>query len=704
MTKRFIVNLEPLNVYPLRMPESDAGVRTLFCYLCGRQCLVPSFRLHLASCRARWVRNSVQGDAPEPPLFPVPDESSSAEERAVYSAEAEAVWQANSPTCQFCGRVFSSNDKLTKHQTSGCSNVAWQVVAFLAQDCTSLLAALSSNHHVADLVDQALRLEVAKLVGGADLDRVRIERVEFVLEEKPGLCISGGLYGFANASEVRLARDAWLKPEVDDATAAPTVTFESLPAEFFANEKIRLGDLKLRSGVASIARLADDALPAMTLVAALEKATRLRRQQATRALNGSAYNNSVPFSSPMRKCASAYQQRVDADLREKRNRALGARLRRTKAVVSTRGPDSSRPKHCHAAVRRKRETKETQRTNDKLRRALSNIYRNPVSRLEKYQVSAVDCDRKFSHRTALYATPSSAPTPVSPARSAKQDSHPHDVPKGLGVVQCAACGVRAFSGRDRTPMRPCPDCGETFYCDLICCAVDAPAHAVQCAYAAGRRKQWPIRMAQYWVNSRATVIARKALRRRPKPSVDEVMREITLARAAESAAAAAAKNHVPEDRSTVTKCKIDDRRPCTSRIDANTETSQRLEENTDEARDVATTQMRTRLAAAAAQRAETQSLRAERLAQDKSERREVHRKAQRGALENQLQVLDERALALARERRDVMRQLEATVAPEPQRSATSKARDREDRLAREKYDIDHPRPTSADLGRLHYAK
>lgn len=178
------------------------------------------------------------------------------------------------------------------------------------------------------------------------------------------------------------------------------------------------------------------------------------------------------------------------------------------------------------------------------------------------------------------------------------------------------------------------------------------------------------------------------------------MREITLARAAESAAAA--KKHDPEDRSTVTKCKINDRRPPTSRVDANTETPGRLGENTVEAREDATIQMRTHLAAAAAQRAEAHSLRAHRLAWEQSERHQVHVKAQKGALENQLQVLDERALALARERRDVVRQLEATVAPAPQ--ATSKAQDREDRLAREKYDIDHPRPTSADLGCLQDAK
>ena len=93
-------------------------------------------------------------------------------------------------------------------------------------------------------------------------------------------------------------------------------------------------------------------------------------------------------------------------------------------------------------------------------------------------------------------------------------------------------------------MRPCALCGDCYYCDETCAAVDAPAHALACRNARGRAK-WPTKLATFWCQSRATIVARAALRRRPKPSVEAVLREIAVAHSEEAADARAAAAAAP---------------------------------------------------------------------------------------------------------------------------------------------------------------
>ena len=145
-----------------------------------------------------------------------------------------------------------------------------------------------------------------------------------------------------------------------------------------------------------------------------------------------------------------------------------------------------------------------------LSRRLDEIYKTKNARLANFGVKGQDLKAEYAPRTRLY---DEAAPPLKPRNG--------EVNPAVAVTQCSACGLRSFYGADGTPMKPCHLCGEAYYCDATCAACDAPAHALVCAHARGRAK-WPTKLATCWVQSRATTVARAALRRRPKPSVEEV--------------------------------------------------------------------------------------------------------------------------------------------------------------------------------------
>lgn len=486
---------------------SQPGV---FCYLCGRRCLLSSLHLHVPRCKEQWIRRTgthhrareakmdemdrCDADTravnfvgahplPNPPLLPIPGIDSSAEECEAYSKEAEAIWRARCPSCPLCLRTFDSKEKLRKHQIGGCPNIEWQIAINVAEgtSISKLLSILSFNAEAVLLIDQIIRAEIAKISGSNDLDKVRIEAAEIPRSNRNHeFRLKGGVYGFKTSREAQLARNAWLEHDVDKETAS-TCVFHGLPDTLF-HRKISLMGLNLRSGVAQIIKFASGEEPWPSLLSALsaslgsdERGTQVRNAENRYANNSAAF---IAGSAKMR--SPACRQNAYAKECEKRNHALSQRLQQAKAIVSTRGPDRTRPRHCHAAFRRKREVLETQRNNAKISRALRDIYSYPKSRLEQLGVKAVDCSKKFFHRTALYSKGRISASPTHNRRQAwalepegqqfrkatntSDETLIHDVPKGLGVARCAACGIMAFYGNDKTPMRPCPLCRQTYYC------------------------------------------------------------------------------------------------------------------------------------------------------------------------------------------------------------------------------------------------
>ena len=92
----------------------------------------------------------------------------------------------------------------------------------------------------------------------------------------------------------------------------------------------------------------------------------------------------------------------------------------------------------------------------------------------------------------------------------------HIIPKTLGMVQCAACGLQSWPAPPGVTFRPCRDCGVPWYCDETCMAVHAPTHLPVCKGAATAGSH-------YWVEDVALALARSMLQARPKPSADEIM-------------------------------------------------------------------------------------------------------------------------------------------------------------------------------------
>ena len=380
-----------------------------------------------------------------------------------------------------------------------------------------------------------------------------------------------------------------------------------------------------------------------------------------------------------------------------------------KPTMRTRPAPTGQPKHCHAAARRKKADQENRLYNAKIRKALEGIYRKKASRLHEHGVEGRNVVDAFAARTALYdddraeAKPQrreawTGATDRDPARDqmtskGRRERDEHDrwegrVGSAVALAQCNACGLRSFYGSDGAPMRPCHLCGVVFYCDRTCCAVDAPAHALTCQNARGR-KRWPTKLAAFWVQSRATTVAQKLLRRRPKPSVEEVMRAMAKARAEDAAVDEAEAKKGPPPMAAKVSSRLGDSGAPPPETAART--AARLAE--DDERDAAAKRIRER----------------RKLAEGLRDR-ETSRVATVGALEDDLRRLEARALEVALERRSVLLQMHASSARDdalaslPKRTGRGVGRAREVRVNAERAALERtPKPTSAAIGdfRMH---
>lgn len=202
-------------------------------------------------------------------------------------------------------------------------------------------------------------------------------------------------------------------------------------------------------------------------------------------------------------------------------------------------------------------------------------------------------------------------------------------------------------------------------------------------------------MTRYWIESRSTVVARKALRRRPKPSVEEVMREIALVRSKENEI----KPTVILDPTDVTKVWRNNIKGPNQSSDTNMEGTASRHPS-----EFATgAGIHARTARTEEQHAHNRS-RAHSGYANRQEDRLISNKADRGKLEDRISEIDNRALSLAVERREVLRQLQAAEARDEAifaafcRLGTSKARERESRLSSErKVSLEH-RTSSSEVG------
>ena len=332
-----------------------------------------------------------------------------------------------------------------------------------------------------------------------------------------------------------------------------------------------------------------------------------------------------------------------------------------------------------------------------------------ASRLREHGVEGRNVVDAFAARTALYdddraeAKPQrreawTGATDRDPARDqltskGRRERDEHDrwegrVGSAVALAQCNACGLRSFYGSDGAPMRPCHLCGVVFYCDNTCCAVDAPAHALTCQNARGR-KRWPTKLAAFWVQSRATAVAQKLLRRRPKPSVEEVMRAMARGRAEDAAVDEAEAKKGPPPMAAKVSSRLGDSGAPPPETAART--AARLAE--DDERDAAAKRIRER----------------RKLAEGLRDR-ETSRVATVGALEDDLRRLEARALEVALERRSVLLQMHASSARDdalaslPKRTGRGVGRAREVRVNAERAALERtPKPTSAAIGdfRMH---
>lgn len=646
--------LLPAEVVVDDTPEEKRGVH---CYLCGRRCLLASLALHVPKCKQRWLReNSVKprkhglcfGDsdketpeveAPAPPRLAMPTAATSKEDRDAYSEEALRIFERGRPHCVWCRRAFEDPDKLAKHH-GNCTSV--EAVFECELDANSLLLALDEDPSLAIEVDDGVR---ARLGRRMDVDPSSIRIIKADLGAR--LEVTARVFGVKNAAPLTrraiLDGDAFsTTPVLRDLCGAPTVLTARIEAS--------LGRLALVSDPR-----------ALTFYVAFIKA--LEEARARRRGSGDLYQVPVPIKGRVITNHRTKDRKRRQDLVDKRNKELSTKIRNVKGVLDF--SHRKTPKHCHNAVNRKREDKERRRENAKIERALRDIYRGP-SRLENFGVKGKDVNEEMKGRTALYG-------------DGPKKAWVENVPHNLTVAQCAACGVRSFYGSDGTPMAKCALCNEVYYCDATCAAVDAPAHALTCAHARGRAK-WPTKLAQFWIQSRATVVATAALRRRPKPSVEVVMREVAMAQATDARADADLFREVPK------LSRAEQRNlAAAGPHDAPTDAYRRAELDADHA-------AYTRLHAA-------------RLADEHRRGYRADAEARLGSLDDNLRRVEARALELAMERRQILLTMNATrardagVLTKPPRAARQHGAEREKRLMRERAALTRtPRAASQSIG------
>ena len=211
-------------------------------------------------------------------------------------------------------------------------------------------------------------------------------------------------------------------------------------------------------------------------------------------------------------------------------------------------------------------------------------------------------------------------------------------------------------------------------------APDAARCAARCARAMGAKSQ---ALADAWVTPRATLVARALLRRRPKPSVEAIMRAIGAARVAGDAAEAARVAAGPPVMTAKTSSRHGD---AGAPPDLAEREAARLAE--DDARD------------AASKRVAQERLIAEGRADKAGERDCAYRN-----LADDLNDIENRALAVARERRTVLlkinaaRKRDAAEAATPRRTGRTAGAEKHKRDARYERSLQRtPAPTSAAYG------
>ncbi|KAJ1461498.1 hypothetical protein M885DRAFT_558646 [Pelagophyceae sp. CCMP2097] len=679
--------------------KDESVVKSVVCYVCGRRCLLSSAKMHITRCEVKFNEAKTDRTVPaevtqlewrvlQRPLLKVPGRGASTFDVQSYSAQAAQIYHDARPACTFCDRKFDDGPRLLKHHQN-CASVEWVLDLTMATTASKCLLRLADSFALSEACDAALKALVLSLSkasgnpgarGGGQLLGVRAAgllgvRFEYVVvaNSERAVRLRGGVFGaHLNASLTFRGLHEPRQLQVPDGSS-----------ELFS--RVHLLAAKRRPGVV------DEAKADKPFVSLLGDAL-MRRQAST------AYKEPDEYDAPSKiVLKSTLQRRDKAELLDRRNFALAAKLRGQKATFST-NETNQRPKHCHATGARKRGDEERRRDNAKLQRALGDIYRDP--REHKRGIKAVDVSAKFAQRTALYDQANEAPfKPEKPRaawsgpldeeallrrrqqRGAPKEETVHDVPATLAIASCAACGLRAFYGADGQPMRPCVQCGKVYYCDHTCAAVDAPAHALACEHerAGGwnvaTRKRWPVGAAKSWVDSSATRVAREALLRRPKPSVEAVMREIALARQADDEADKGIKPFFAADKES-------------RRLGDAPRTAGEPPWRADADREWATGADADRAAAIA--------------------RMQSSPKAYEGALEVKLRRLDEAALAIALERVDVLRQRDGATARDqalrtdaiPSDNMKKQKRD-SDLAAAERRLTRTPNATSADIGQAH---
>ena len=226
------------------------------------------------------------------------------------------------------------------------------------------------------------------------------------------------------------------------------------------------------------------------------------------------------------------------------------RLLAVKSSIPVPRPASSgaAPKSERYLARLKRGGIQIAQQNRKLEKALAKIYCSKA-RLAEHGVKTLDTRERWSKRTSIYDVDAPAAAAVGASSSANKNGRLHapirdetGVPKSLGVVKCGGCGSASFFGGDGHKVsrasRPNMDDGCTaFYCNAVCQAVDWELNHENMAKQTnlgGRSGMKPTRKANYWVQSGASVKARKMLRdavdRGKTPDLEAILHEIKVQR------------------------------------------------------------------------------------------------------------------------------------------------------------------------------
>jgi len=193
-----------------------------------------------------------------------------------------------------------------------------------------------------------------------------------------------------------------------------------------------------------------------------------------------------------------------------------------KVNVNKQIPSSQRKE-----FRERKERREIAENNRKMTKHLNDIYKGSA-RLAEHGVMAKDCRSIWKKRTNLYAD--------KPDRRRCETG----VPKTAGVVACGGCGLKTFFGADGLTVHQgthgnMDPATNVYYCNDVCAAVDWEINRENInSQDAGGKGRKPMRRANYWVQSRAAVVARKMLRRAVEnnelPDLDGILREIKIQR------------------------------------------------------------------------------------------------------------------------------------------------------------------------------